>query len=121
METKMMVTIVDQKHFDEAVEFAKRRGLYEIDESKSASNAFLHCLNTLNRWASRPNNRVMVYSDHSPYSFYWVWESTKDGGVTWQREINGGMIYFGDGDSGVGAPQFSVRIGDTNEGWQLHT
>ena len=41
--------------------------------------------------------------------------------MEYARWFNGGLIYYGKGDSGVGEPQLSVRIGDTSEGWSIHT
>ena len=52
----------------------------------------------------------------SPYSFYV--ELRVNGKVG----MNAGLIYFGAGDTGVGAPQFSCRLGDTTkEGWEIHS
>lgn len=38
----------------------------------------------------------------------------------WRRWFNGGLVYFGTGDTGVDK-QFTVRVGDTSEGWSIHT
>ena len=46
----------------------------------------------------------------------------KDAAGEYQYWFNGGLIYFSSGDSGVGLPQLSVRIGDTSKsGWDVHT
>ena len=35
--------------------------------------------------------------------------------------FNGGLIYHGKGDSGVGEPALAVRIGELDESWSIHT
>jgi hypothetical protein len=36
--------------------------------------------------------------------------------------FNGGLLFFGAGDDGVGSPNFSVRLGDNLQaGWSIHT
>lgn len=86
---------------------------------------------------------VLLGYDSSPLSFsvQWFWRKGKtlwtpelcrshfkDYGPGWgwieenyDRWLNGGLIFYGDGDSGVGGPQFSVRIGSTEAGWSINT
>lgn len=40
----------------------------------------------------------------------------------YKRWFNGGLIYYGPQENGVGDPQYSVRIGDTSQaGWSINT
>ena len=94
-------------YMDEVLAFAERRGLLcQIMEQ-------LAYLAETERWQG--TRRVQLYKDFAPYSF------------TFQEYINdkpaiyGGLIYYGPGDTGVSGPQFSVRIGDTREGWRVNT
>lgn len=64
--------------------------------------------------------RCNLFKDFAPYSFAFTIErKMPDGDFLFQ--FNGGLIYFGAGDSGVGMPQLSVKIGDLDEGWSIHT
>lgn len=35
--------------------------------------------------------------------------------------FNGGLLFYGAGDSGVGGPNFSVRLNAEKAGWSIHT
>ena len=60
---------------------------------------------------------MRLLRESSPYSFYLHWMRTET-----ERWFEGGMIYYRQDESGVGGPQFSVRIGDNlKEGWSIHT
>lgn len=87
-------------YLDEVLAFAARRGL---------TDQLMGCFERLDQAHSR------LFTDYAPHSF--LFEEFLDKPPT----IHGGLIYYGPGDSGVGAPQFSVRIGDTSEGWSIHT
>jgi len=64
--------------------------------------------------------KCVLYHDFAPHSFgFDMMLRGKDG--EWKRWYNGGLIFFGDGETGVGGPQYSVRIGGTSCGWSIHT
>lgn len=92
-------------YLDEVLAFAWKRGL---------SDQFYSRLEYL---AERgPNDkRTVLGKDFAPFSF--TFQHFR-GDQPW---INGGLIYYGPGDTGVSAPQFSVRIGDSKEGWSVNT
>ncbi len=80
--------------------------------------------------------RCLLYKDFAPYSFYFEIQTRKmDCGVkpggekgtpfwtgTWQRYMNGGLIFHGPHDNGGdgGPPTFSVNLSPT-DGWSIHT
>ena len=70
---------------------------------------------------SPEETRCLLYKDFAPMSFYFQMQTMNKEDV-WQNWFNGGLIFYGPGDTGVGAPQFSVRIGeDLSCGWSIHT
>lgn len=128
-----MLKIDDPAYFESVKAFAKSRGLEAQLQEK---------LDYLDHYACKdPNDptddrapdatRCLLFKDFAPYSFEFVMErkvnvaGTKDedraGTFEYRRWFNGGLIYFGAGDTGAGAPQLSVRIGSTDEGWSIHT
>jgi len=65
--------------------------------------------------------RCLLFKDFAPLSFEFVMEVKEEDG-SYKRWFNGGCIFFGSGDVGFGAPQFSVRVGDDlKAGWSIHT
>ena len=110
-----MLKIQCLEHFEEVKKFAERRNLSE-DLQKS--------LDYLNMYACHEEDlertECDLYSDFSPFSFTFQMKIKNKNGQ-YERWFNGGLIYFGEGDSGVNFPQFSVRVGSTNEGWSVHT
>jgi hypothetical protein len=82
---------------------------------------------------------VIIIPDSAPFSFSIGWYKRKESLGTTQIPIekfadlktrgsfydfymNGGMIYYGPGDNGVGGPQFSVRSGsEKDEDWSVNT
>jgi hypothetical protein len=67
------------------------------------------------------HTRCLLFKDWSPLSFGFLMElKQKDG--SYKRWFNGGCIFYGNGDVGFDAPQFSVRIGnDLKAGWSINT
>lgn len=102
----MTIKVVDQNYFDSVMAFAKERGLQNQLQEK---------LDWLGNYAGEGKTTCCLYKDFAPYSFEFVMMKGDE------RWFNGGLIYFGRGDTGVGMPQLSVRIGDTDEGWSVHT
>lgn len=102
---------IDSNDFDyvnSVVEFAKRRGLLPLLQER---------LSYLNGYAQERSKGCRIWKDFAPYSFSFLMLDAQ--GKGW---FNGGLIYFGKGDTGVDGPQFSVRLGDTSEeGWSVHT
>lgn len=106
----------------QALKFAEQRNLLE---------QLLERLKYLDTYANRhgcsydqttgKNTRCRLYKDFAPYSFAFFMDRRESVDADWQTWFNGGLIYHGQGDSGVGAPTLSVRIGDSSEGWFVHT
>lgn len=89
------------------LDFAERRGILE---------KFLNRIKYLNGYAGERSKGCCLFSDFSPFSFEFLVLDSE--GNDW---FNGGLVYFGAGESGVSGPQYSVRIGDTSEDWSIHT
>lgn len=99
---------------EEARKFADSRGIREKLEKR---------LEYLDKYACQEDcqkTKCCLYRDFAPNSFYFVMEIKKKDGQ-YERWFNGGLIYYGKGDSGVSDPQFSVRIGETDEDWLVNT
>jgi hypothetical protein len=100
-------TGTDDEYIAQVLAFAERRGLLEEFLRKLGYAVFdeffgMPCV-------------TRFFEDFAPYSLRFVVM------VKEKRAMNGGLIYFGPGDTGVGAPQLSVRIGGTGEGWEVHS
>jgi hypothetical protein len=69
-----------------------------------------------------------LFSDSTPHSFYFnLLGPAKDDGSR-ERWFNGGLIYFGPHETGVGGPQYSVSLAGATGGaeantarWEVHT
>lgn len=95
-------------YMDEALTFARERGLV---------GRFVTDLEQL----VRDERRVTLFPDgnHS-FTFQWYLPNRETG--EYEKWIFGGFLFFEAGDSGVGAPQFSVHLGGAREsGWYIHT
>ncbi len=58
----------------------------------------------------------VLSQDFAPWSFgWWIEDSAGRPGVV------GGLIHHGNGSSGSEYPVLSVRVGETNECWSVHT
>ncbi len=64
--------------------------------------------------------RCVLWKDFAPFSFYFIMEKKQKDG-SYARWFNGGMIFYGAGETGVGAPQYSCRLGSTKAGWSINT
>ncbi|KKM89345.1 hypothetical protein LCGC14_1249640 [marine sediment metagenome] len=110
-----MLKIENQKHFDSVKSFAESTGRMKQLQEK---------LDYLDTYADHENKgltQCVLGYDFAPYSFSFLMMK-KDAAGEYQYWFNGGLIYFSSGDSGVGLPQLSVRIGDTSKsGWDVHT
>lgn len=109
-----MLKVQNQDYFNKVKLFAEKRGLAEQLQNK------LDYLDTYAEHGDRGATICYLYSDFAPQSFEFEMMKRNDKG-DYEHWFSGGLIYFGSGDTGVGAPQFSVRIGNTNEGWSIHT
>jgi len=116
-----MLMIENLDYYNEVVKEAKKLGMYENEELQ---RPLKWCLDYLAKYADHEGDgltRCWLYKDFAPRSFAFVMER-KDKEGTYQRWFNGGLIFHGELDSGVGAPTFSVRLGDTSKsGWSIHT
>ena len=97
--------------------FARQRGLSERLEEQLA---YLRDYGEGDGHPWKGRIAVRLFDDSAPHSFlvHWVLDPDTDEEKVW---MNGGLIYYGRGDTGVSAPQFSVRLTGTDEGWQVHT
>jgi len=105
--SKADFTGTDDEYLIQILAFAEERGLLEDFLRQLGHAAFdeffgMPCV-------------TRFFKDFAPYSLRFVVM------VKEKRAMNGGLIYFGPGDTGVGAPQLSVRIGGTGEGWEVHS
>ena len=105
-------------HLLDALSFATARNLLWDDPNSRVRLSLGDGLKYLN--ANDDIRRAVVLSGKDgQYGFSlsaYVWRSS-----AWAHSYNGGLLYYGSGDSGVGGPNFSVRIGSVAEGWNIHT
>lgn len=114
-----MLVVNDQKYLEAVKAFADRRGpeIRKILEDR---------LSYLDGYAGKERTRCHLFPD-GPHSFNFLMErknetlSTEQGREIYDRWFNGGLTYYGAGDSGVGSPQFSVRLVADKEGWEINT
>jgi len=110
-----MIEIQNQEHFDKIKAFAESTGRMKQLQEK------LDYLGTYADHERKGLTKCVLGYDFAPYSFSFLMMKKDDNGE-YQRWFNGGLIYFSAGDSGVGMPQLSVRIGDISESnWSIHT
>jgi hypothetical protein len=107
-----------QKRLLETVEFARGRGI--LGGAGIVSEPPNCLFQALQRLSIPKEKRVLLYNDFSQHSFlFQTYRETESG---WVGSYNGGLIYYGAGDTGVSAPTFSCRIGsDLPEGWSINT
>lgn len=101
----MSLRVVDAKHLQAARDFADAQGLRSQLEERLA-------------WLEhfrQDTCECVLYPDHAPRSFYF--ELVLDG----RRLMNGGLLWYDAGDTGVGMPQCSVRLDADRRGWEIHT
>jgi hypothetical protein len=109
----MLDTTKCEAYLAEVRAFAAKRGLSDQLEQqlKHMARFFDH--------DETGRARTELRKDFAPYSFLFdVFRKTENFDI---HIFNGGCIYFGPGDTGSGAPQFTCRIGDVSEGWSCHT
>jgi len=125
----MIDTSKVQEQLDAAMSYAVLRGIQDRLQRR---------LDYLDQYANGPQGpygpersprptKCVLWPDFAPYSFSFVMLKPVDspglddypGYLPW---FNGGLIYFGPGDPGSGAPQFSTRMpSDVEEDWEIHT
>ena len=94
-------------YLEKVLEFAERRQI---------TDKLVRRLEYLNNYAGDRSQGCRVYKDAFPSFGFDMLD--REGGC-W---FNGGCIYYGPGETGVGGPQFSVRIGsDLDEDWSINT
>jgi len=109
-----MLIIESQEYFDTVKAKAVELGLEKKLQEKLDYLGGYACHET------PEDTRCRLFQDRAPLSFEFVMEKRQPDG-TYKRWFNGGMIFYGAGDQGFGAPQFSVRIGNLDAGWSIHT
>jgi len=112
-----MLTIEDQKYFDEVVAFAKKSKKYDGNDNSCLKSR----LDYLERYGGDDRTRVRLYRDRARYSFGFVIEK-KDAAGEWRHLFTGGLLYHGphDGFGSGAAPTLAVTLERTN-GWSIHT
>ena len=112
-----MLEIQDESYFQGVRKWAEENGKLGCLQDK---------LDYLGSFSCPENDKTLtkcvLYKDFAPQSFgFTMFKKDRETGE-YKRWFNGGMIYYGAGDTGVGAPQLSVRIGDSSQsGWQINT
>jgi len=73
-------------------------------------------------YAEHPKERMKVWTDFAPLSFYFIVEWYDERTNEFKRDYNGGIIFHGshDGGGNGGAPTFSVNLSPV-DGWATHT
>jgi hypothetical protein len=115
-----MLDIQCEEHLDKVIEFAEKRGI--VDKLADA----MEYLDKYAEHGDRGKTKCVLMSDFAPYSFYFLMQRRFAGTDHYDTWFNGGCIYYGPGDTGVGLPQLSVRLeaatgGDSREEWSIHT
>ena len=114
-----MIVIAAQTHMDQVRSFADSRGP-EIRKNLEDK------LDYLDNFAGKENTRCSLYSDGGN-NFFFRMERLNPTASEGKSEpvydswFVGGLIYYGAHDSGVGAPQYSVRLVAGKEGWEINT
>jgi len=99
-----------ERRLQEVVDFLNRRN------DEDLSKKFFDRLEYLNGYAGDRSKGCRLYHDLAPLSFGFTMLDAN--GAWW---FNGGLIHHGAGDTGVGAPSFSVRLTGDEEDWSIHT
>lgn len=115
-----MIEVMDRDYFDNVQKFAKDAGKYE---------QLWEQLNYLDGYACWVGDKIKdnrltrckLFKDFAPYSFYFLMERLDVKTGEYRTWFNGGLIYFGQGEDGVGLPQLSVRMNSERSGWEIHT
>lgn len=110
-----MLEIKCEEHLNKVKEFAERTNQTESLQQQ------LEYLGTYACHKNPDDTKCELYQDFSPWSFYFVMMKKQIDG-SYARWFNGGCLYYGPGENGVGFPQLSVRLGDCSKsGWSIHT
>lgn len=116
-----MLMIDDMDYYDEVINAAKKAGMFDNEELQGSLKSRLEYLDTYADHEKKGLTRCRLFKDFAPYSFAFVMEKRTQEG-DYKRWFNGGLIFHGKMDSGVGFPTLSVRIGDISKaGWSVHT
>jgi len=111
-----MLHISDHDYMKEVSNFAEKRGIKHLLQKR------LDYLDTYAEHGERGKTKCFLYRDFAPYSFQFKMKiKDKDRDNNYKDWFFGGLVYFGKGDSGFGSPQYTVRIGELDEGWSIHT
>lgn len=99
----------------ETLLFARERGL---------SKQFRERLQYLSTYAEndeKDSTLCVLYNDWAPHSFRFTVKRRQPDG-SFKARMSGAFIFHDAGDSGVGQPTLSVRVGDSSRAeWSIHT
>lgn len=105
-----------QRYVDEVKTFAESVGALAKLQKQ------LDYLDTYAEHEDRGRTLCVLYKDFAPNSFSFVMNIRPKGGGEYAFWYNGGLICYPPGDSGVGAPQFSVNLTTSDEyEWHVNT
>lgn len=113
-----MLDIKCEEHLQRARTFADAQGA----EWREQLEERLEYLGTYAEHGNVGRTKCELYSDHAPYSFYFVMYLRDAETGEYTQWFNGGLILHGLHDRGGDGcfPTFSVNIGGEH-GWSIHT
>lgn len=105
-----------QRYVDEVKAFAESVGALGKLQKQ------LDYLDTYAEHGARGHTLCTLYKDFAPNSFSFVMRIKQNDAGAYGFWFNGGLIWYPPGDSGVGAPQFSVSLEISNDHeWRVNT
>lgn len=118
----MLDTSNCQEYYDQVLAWAKENNLWDNEEANSDLKSRLEWLGEYADHDKNGRTKCVLFEDWAPYSFSFTMYVRDSPEEEYRYWFNGGLILHGAGSSGVGAPEFSVRIGDASRaGWSVHT
>jgi hypothetical protein len=74
----------------------------------------------------KTKTRCTLFKDFAPLSFAFNMDIRDEATGEYRSWFNGGLIFYGSADTGVGGPQFSVSLSralgqERKAGWEVHT
>jgi hypothetical protein len=117
----MALTMRCSDYYDQVVAKAHELGLYA---------EFKKQIDYLDNYAcpegDKLKTRCTLFKDFAPLSFAFNMDIRDEATGEYRSWFNGGLIFYGASDSGVGEPQFSVSLSramgqEKKAGWEVHT
>lgn len=121
--------VIDEK----TQELLTKAKAFAVSIDEKSLDEMLDYLDGYAEHGDRGRTKCLLYGDFAPFSFGFTMFLREDAGDAsrpdqgvgpgYRRWFNGGLIYFGPGESGVGDPQFSVDLGGntSKHRWTVHT